>query len=399
MHAIWKDRYFRRYFTAFTIGNIGDWFAFFALQLYVVHTWQGSALAVSALFFVYFLPGAVLAPFFGVWVDRLSPTWLWSITDLISGVLTVLIIFAPSLPWVLGLLLIRSVSVAYNDPTMQRMLKCLVSEAEPLRYASGITSMAFQLCRIIGPMLGALFVAWWSIQSCLWIDAASFFISAGIAVTFIKGWSVPTITDAQESVSGFWHELCEGWQYVWQHTELRRLFLLCVPSLFALIMTEAQFVTLLKVLAPQQPELLGWLTGVSGIASLIVGYLLTRYETLAKFYMVSVALVLQALSYLALGLCSVHTGLTWLVAIMLLHGAGFGLVMVLFGYLLQHFLPADKIGRISSLSRMSNNAAMLFGAMISGFLVLSLGISVLFILVAVIMICFVAIAAFLWRLR
>ena len=177
------------------------------------------------------------------------------------------------------------------------------------------------------------------------------------------------------------------------------LNLRCVPSLFVLIMTEAQFVTLLKVLAPQQPELLGWLTGVSGIASLIVGYLLTRYETLAKFYMVSVALVLQALSYLALGLCSVHTGLTWLVAIMLLHGAGFGLVMVLFGYLLQHFLPADKIGRISSLSRMSNNVAMLFGAMISGFLVLSLGISVLFILVAVIMICFVGIAAFLWRLR
>jgi len=28
MHAIWKDRYFRRYFAAFTIGNIGDWFAF-----------------------------------------------------------------------------------------------------------------------------------------------------------------------------------------------------------------------------------------------------------------------------------------------------------------------------------------------------------------------------------
>ena len=63
------------------------------------------------------------------------------------------------------------------------------------------------------------------------------------------------------------------------------------------------------------------------------------------------------------------------------------------------FQPADKTGRISSLSRMSNNAAMLFGAMISGFLVLSLGISVLFILVAVIMICFVGIAAFLWRLR
>ena len=127
MHTVWQDRYFRRYFSAFTIGNIGDWVAFFALQLYVVHTWHGSALAVSALFFAYLLPGAVLAPFFGVWVDRLSPTWLWSITDLISGVLTVFIIFAPRLSSLLGLLLIRSVSVAYNDPTMQRILKCLVS--------------------------------------------------------------------------------------------------------------------------------------------------------------------------------------------------------------------------------------------------------------------------------
>ena len=246
-------------------------------------------------------------------------------------------------------------------------------------------------------MLGALFVAWWSIQSCLWIDATSFFISAAIALTFIKNWSAPAIPNVQESVSSFWHELCQGWHYVCQHTALRRLFLLCVPSLFALIMAEAQFVTLLKVLAPHQPELLGWLTGVSGIASLTMGYLITRFGALTKFYMVSVALVLQALSYLALGLCSVHTGMLWFVIIMLLHGAGFGLVMVLFGYLLQHMPPADKIGRISSLSRMSNNAAMLVGVMISGFLVLSLGISVLFILVAIIMIGLVGVTAFVWR--
>jgi len=370
----------------------------FALQLYVVHTWHGSALAVSALFFVYFLPGAVLAPFFGVWVDRLSPTWLWSITDLISSVLTVFVIFAPSLSWVLALLLLRAVSVAYNEPVMKRILKYLVPEAEPLRYASGITNMAFQLCRIIGPMLGALLVAWWSIESCLWIDAASFFISAGIALTFIKSWSVPTIADTQESASNFWHELCEGWHYVWQHTILRRLFLLCVPSLLVLVMTEAQFVTLLKVLAPYQPELLGWLTGVSGMGALIVGYLVTRYKGLTQFKMLSVALVLQALSYLALGVCSVHTATLWLVIIMLLHGAGFGLVMVLFGYLIQHLSPADKIGRISSLSRMSNNIAMLIGALFSGFLVLFLGVSMLFIVVALIMICLVGVTAFLWRI-
>ncbi len=60
---LWRSSRFTRFFASFAIGNIGDWFDVFALQIIFVHEWHASSWVLGVMLFLYFLPNIVLGPF------------------------------------------------------------------------------------------------------------------------------------------------------------------------------------------------------------------------------------------------------------------------------------------------------------------------------------------------
>jgi len=55
--TIWHNHRFTRFLAAITINNLGDWFDIFALQIIFVREFNASPLMMSALAFLYFIPG------------------------------------------------------------------------------------------------------------------------------------------------------------------------------------------------------------------------------------------------------------------------------------------------------------------------------------------------------
>ncbi|MCP4473542.1 MAG: MFS transporter [Gammaproteobacteria bacterium] len=103
--TIWRNFRFVRFFISFTIGNIGDWFDIFALQIIFVHEWQASPMLMGVLILFYFLPTIVLSPIAGVWADRVSQRNLMLVTDSLASILTLGLYFSPNVLSALILLL------------------------------------------------------------------------------------------------------------------------------------------------------------------------------------------------------------------------------------------------------------------------------------------------------
>ncbi|MCF6765640.1 hypothetical protein L3V82_07635 [Thiotrichales bacterium 19S3-7] len=72
MNTIWKNHQFSRFFVSYTIGNIGDWFDIFALQIIFVLEWHASPIVLSIMILFYFLPSIILGPFAGALTDKVS---------------------------------------------------------------------------------------------------------------------------------------------------------------------------------------------------------------------------------------------------------------------------------------------------------------------------------------
>src|SRR5207245_11528774 len=96
-----RNRNFRLLFIGQTISQLGDWFnavAVFALLLDLT----GSATAVAWMMIVQFLPVAIVGPLAGVVVDRVDRRRLMIVTDLLRGVLILLLllIHRPDQVWI-----------------------------------------------------------------------------------------------------------------------------------------------------------------------------------------------------------------------------------------------------------------------------------------------------------
>jgi MFS transporter, DHA3 family, macrolide efflux protein len=159
--SVWANREYLKFFSSFTIGNIGDWFDLFALQIIFARHFDANPMALALLMVVYMAPLALFGAFAGVIADRLNKKNLLIVTDFLSGVLTIGLIFSGNIALSLVLVFIRSSIVSLNGPVQQAALKYIVPE-DQLLAASSYNALVFQLCRVTGPLLGGIIVAFYA---------------------------------------------------------------------------------------------------------------------------------------------------------------------------------------------------------------------------------------------
>ena len=206
-------------FTANAISLVGNVLSAIAIPWFVLQT-TGSATQTGITGFFTVLP-VVLAGFFGgTLVDRLGYKRTSIIADLASGVTTALI---PLLYFTVGLqfwqLMILVFLGALLDTPGSTARSALIPElAEmahmPIERATSLIHIIERGSRLIGAPLGGLLIAWIGTENVLWLDAASFFISAGIIGLVIK---VQTPVQHEERAPGgkYFDELREGLKFIY----------------------------------------------------------------------------------------------------------------------------------------------------------------------------------------
>lgn len=383
MKTIWKNFAFTRFFASFTIGNIGDWFDVFALQIIFIHEWHASPIFMGILILFFFLPSILLSPFAGVWADRVNKRNLMLNTDVIAACLTLGLYVSHSLFEALILLLIRSSVVCFNNPAQQAYVKLVVSDRQLLK-ASGYMTIVFQMCKVFGPMLGALVLLYASARDCLLINAFSFVVSALVLTTLPKD---EIMKEKQEKTQNHWaNDLATGAQFIWNHSLLRIVMLVVIIWFFCSMVRQAQLAIYLQQVLPHQKNALGLFMGFEGLGAVASSLLLSRKNEIL-YYGAYFFLGVLLLSTGIFGLGMYHNpwpaGVLYTAAVII--GLGTGILLVTYGYLIKKEAPKTEMGRISGTSSALQNLALAIGTLSSGFFVLQWGVQEVYLVLSVFM--------------
>ncbi len=336
-----RNAAFRSLWAARTVSFVGDSLSLVALMLHVADT-TGQAIAVSLLLLAGDLAPALLSPITGAISDRFNRKRVMVACELLQGALLVLIALTlPPLPVLLGLVAARAITGHVFQPASRAAVPALVEERE-LETANSTLGFGTNGAEVLGPLLAAALVPWVGVRGALLVDAASFFVSAGVLATLP---SLPASGTQEEAApTSLLRQAREGLGYLLSDPGVRVIALgFCAVVLFNGV-DDVALVVLAKETLRAGDSAVGLLLGAVGLG-LLAGYgLLARFGPRAS----SAVLLLAGFAVSSVG--NLLTGLAWAVgaafAMQAVRGLGLAAMDVASNTLVQRRVPPGMQGRV-----------------------------------------------------
>jgi MFS family permease len=370
-------------YTADAISLTGNAVAQIAIPWYVLTT-TGSATLTALVVFFNFVPIVLAAFFGGVVVDRLGFRAASIVADLASSAAVAAIpLLAATVGveiWQLMILVFAGALLDAPGATARAALfpDIVALAGVPMERASGLRSGIQQGAQLIGAPLGGVLVAAVGATAALWIDAASFLVSAAIVVLLVPR----PRHEAQAPRGRFFAELGEGLRFIWSRRLVRAIVLMVLLS----NLIEAPGSVVLAVFARDEygsAADFGLLVGALGGAALagalgysLVGHRLPRRKT----FLVCFAGV--PIGYLAL---AAQPTLPVAIAALVLAGFAAGPINPLLFTVQTEIVPAELRGRVFGAIRAGAWAAIPLGILLGGLLVSAIGAPATFLVMGVLL--------------
>jgi MFS family permease len=365
-----RHRNFRLYFGGQTISLIGTWMTRIATA-WLVYRLTGSALLLGMVGFVGQIPTFLLAPFAGVWVDRLDRRkvlmWTQSLSSAQSLALAVLTLSGRiTIPWILVLAAVQGLINAFDMPGRQAFMVQMVEDRSDLGNAIAINSSMVNLARLVGPSLAGLIIAASGEGWCFLIDGISYMaVIASLLMMRIH------VAPSQRKVTSTFTELHEGWAYVSGFLPIRTILML-----FAIVsLMGMPFVVLMPIFAAKVlhggPHTLGFLMGAVGVGALISALsLAARKSVRGLIRIIPISAAVFASGLIGFGLSHVF----WLSMLMaFVTGAGMMQGMAASNTVIQTLVPESKRGRVMSYYTMAFVGMAPFGSLLAGAMANAIG--------------------------
>lgn len=361
----WKKHYLT-ILAGQTVSLIGSSAVQFALIWWLAEQTE-SALVLSLVGLVAFLPQMILGPFVGVWLDRWKRKHIVIIADLATGFAALVLslwflLGSPSYLGVILVIFVRSLMGVFHTPSIQAIVPLLVPEEELVQansWAQFLQSGAFMLGPVLGAAMYAVFPLWLILLTDL-IGA----LAASFTLWIIAVPEMPTLIRQQH----YFEELKDGIQVFRQDKALlsvmifgflAMIFFFPLSSLFPL-MTRVHF------------DLSAWFASVVEFAyafGMMIGAILIgmRKHWQDKLWAAQIGNLGIGFTILVSGLTASDMKGYWLfVAMCVLMGAFGNLFNIPFTAYLQETVAPEKLGRVFSLFGSVMSAAMPLGLLIAG---------------------------------
>lgn len=358
-----RHRNFRLFFGGQTISLIGTWMTRIATS-WLVYRLTKSALLLGTVGFAGQIPTFLVAPFAGVWVDRLDRrqvlVWTQTLAMIQSFALAALTLSGRiTVTWILGLAVMQGLINAFDMPGRQAFMVQMVGDRADLGNAIAINSSMVNMARLVGPSLAGLVIAATNEGWCFFIDGVSYI--AVIASLLMMQLNVPAI---RRTATSTFHEMKEGWSYVSGFLPIRTILLLfAVVSLMGM-----PFVVLMPIFAANVlhggPHTLGFLMGAMGVGALISALsLAARKSVRGLIRSIPVSATVFGVGLVGFGLSNNF----WLSMVMVLI-AGMGMMqgMAASNTIIQTLVSEDKRGRVMSYYTMAFVGMAPFGSLLAG---------------------------------
>jgi len=358
-----RHRNFRLFVSGQSISLIGTWMTRLATS-WLVYRLTHSALLLGIVGFSGQILTFLLAPFAGVWIERMDRrkilVWTQALAAVQSLGLAALTLSRMINIWeIIGLSLFQGLINAFDMPGRQAFIVQMVESREDLGNAIGINSSMVNSARLVGPALAGLVIATWGEGWCFLIDGVSYFaVIASLLMMRLKPF------EQRRSSSSMLEQMKEGWSYVSTFVPIRT-----VLTLFAVLSLMGwPYAVLLPIFAGRVlhggANTLGWLTGASGVGALTAALWLTlRKSVVGLTRSIQRAAAMFGAGLVLFGMSHV----LWL-SLLLMLVVGYGMMMGLAGSntIIQTLVPEDKRGRVMSYYTMAFVGMAPFGSLLAG---------------------------------
>ena len=358
------------------ISLVGNMLSTIAIPWFVLQT-TGSATQTGITGFFTVLP-VVLAGFFGgTLVDRLGYKRTSIIADIASGVTTALI---PLLYFTVGLefwqlmvlVFLGALLDAPGSTARSALLPELAEMAQmPIERATSLIHIIERSARLVGAPLGGLLIALVGTEKVLWLDAASFFISAGmIAVTI--NIHQPVGHEGQVTSGNYFAELREGLRFIFHDKLLLAIVIMIMVTNFldAVFGGVVQPVFVKQVYG--QALDLGLLIAANGGGAVIGALIFSAIGPRLPRYQVFVfGFVLTSLKFF---LYAIYPPLWVALVFVVISSMGAGPLNPIIGAVEYERVPKNMRGRVGGAIGAGAWSAMPLGMLVGGVLTEQLGV-------------------------
>lgn len=370
-------------FTANAISMVGNVLTMIAIPWFVLQT-TGSATQTGITGFFSILPVVLAGLFGGALVDRLGYKRTSIIADLASGVTVALI---PIMYFTVGLqfwqLMVLVFFGALLDTPGSTARSALVPElAElagmPIERATSLNQIVERSSRLLGAPLAGLLIAMMSTANVLWLDAISFFISAGLVALLIR---TPRIKLPEAARHAYFVELRDGLKF------LRRDQLLLAIT-FTIMLTNGLDAAFSSVVRPVYVDQvwgsafdLGILIAANAAGAIIgaiiygaIGHRLPRHATFVTMFM---------LTGLRFWIMALYPSLAIVLIFTFISSFGAGPLNPIIDAVEYERIPPHMRGRVFGVITAGAWAAMPLGTLLGGIFTEQLGVQTILIVLGV----------------
>jgi MFS family permease len=257
-----------------TVSQIGNSFSMLAIPWFVLET-TGSASRTGITVAVGVAPMIIAGLFGGAIVDRLGYRQSSVVSDVLSGISVLLI---PLLHQTVGLgygqLLALVILGAVLDAPGRSARTALFPEivqltSMPLERANALYQVTGRIANLLAPPMAGVLIAVMGPANLLWLDAATFAVSAAIVAMCVPPPPVQAALGAIGGVRGYLRDIADGFRFLHGSTFL---FWMLVAFSVGSLVAEPLYSVILPVYANEvldSPVALGFIFSALGIGSLV----------------------------------------------------------------------------------------------------------------------------------
>jgi MFS family permease len=340
MRALFRDRDARVLLVGQGLSLFGDRAMYLVLSVWV-KSLTGSNAQAGLVFFVLAIPGLV-APVFGLLVDRVRKRPLMIATDLAIALVLGALFFVHGRGdvWIIYTVTFLYGAAGFLFTSGQSALLTLMLPEERLADANAVLQTASEGSRLIAPLVGAGLYAAVGGQAVAALDAATFLASAACLGSLRLREVQPLAPEHHILI-----QLSAGVTHIRRRPGLRRIVLTVAATLLVVGFVETAIFAVLQEGLHRPPAFLGVLSALQGVGAIAgaVGAA-TLIRRIGDARTVAVGILLFGLGdafFLVPNVAAVGVGIA-------IAGVGLSFAVVGFGTAIQLRTPPDLQGRVYS---------------------------------------------------
>ena len=358
-----RHRNFKLFVSGQSISLIGTWMTRLATS-WLVYRLTHSALMLGLVGFLGQILTFVLAPFAGVWVERMDRRKLLVWTQVAAAVQSLAMAGLTlagviTIKEILALSVLQGLINAFDMPARQAFTVQMVDDRADLGNAIALNSSMVNVARLIGPALAGVVIGLVGEGWCFLIDGVSY-LAVIISLEMMR---VRPLEIKRHSATML-AQMREGWDYVSAFRPIRTVLLL-----FAILSLMGwPYTVLLPIFAGQVlhggPHTLGFLTGASGVGALVAAMQHAgRKRGVGLNRQIQIAAATFGGGLILFG----FSHRLWL-SLLLMLPVGWGMMTGLASSntIIQTLVPEDKRGRVMSYYTMAFVGMAPFGSLLAG---------------------------------